>query len=135
MDGLLPALLAAEALEDKRIVGGVRRMADDIGIEAFARQMHACSRRGDQRRTLASLSPSVPVLAVAGGRDKLIPPRCAREIQELLTERAALGNVAPWAVKSNPLGGHLLMLEQPASVHETLRSWADEVRRSHFQLH
>jgi len=144
INGLLPALLSPKAQEDEAIVGMVMRMAEQTGLANFERQMQACIMRPDQRNTLQDLDPRIPVLVISGVKDKLIPPRCARELASELKAREASAPAAssvsdmdpeksgaprraPWAVRTHPESGHLLSLEQPEALHNYLASWANEV--------
>lgn len=139
IDGILPALLSSDAQKDAELVDTVRQMAEHTGVRHFAQQMRACSSRADQRSTIQELDPRIPVLVVAGARDKLIPPRCAQEfaLELKAREEAAAARccpLAPWGVRSHPESGHLLALEQPEAFHCYLASWADEVYSSAHEL-
>lgn len=132
IDSLLPALLSPKAREDEAVVDAILRMAESTGVDKFARQMQASINRADYRCTVQGLDPSVPVLVVSGGRDRLTPPQCTWELAKMLKarEEAALAQTqqpAPWGVRSHAESGHLLCLEQPDALHDYLATWADEV--------
>jgi pimeloyl-ACP methyl ester carboxylesterase len=114
------------------ILEAVKSMALKVGEEAFIRQVIACMTRSDHSETLANLSPDIPVLAVAGGNDQLIPARCAAEMRGLLEMReqkaGGSGNIAPWSSISLANCGHLAPLERPEAFHDAIACWADVVR-------
>lgn len=60
-----------------------------------------------------SLPPGVPVLVLNGGGDRLVSPRCSRELAD--------GWNLPLRV--HPGGGHDLTLDQPDWVVDELRQW------------
>merc|ERR1712032_1172466 len=143
LDSLMPMLLSQNASNYPEAVEKIRDMARDVGAETFALQMGACMWRADQRATLESLCPNIPVLVIAGALDRLIPPRCAREMFDLLHTRSVAAvpvdtaaddiggfprEVAPWRVVIEPDSGHLVPIEQPDALHRQIASWTSEVR-------
>jgi len=65
-------------LEDFALLGVFIEMAEELGVDAFARQIDAIIGRADSRPTLAAIS--IPTLVVVGAEDCLIPPENSREI-------------------------------------------------------
>jgi len=133
IDELIPALLSSKSIADANKVKAVYRMAEDIGVETFAKQMRACIGRSDQQSSLSALHPSLPVFVAAGAQDKLIPSKCLHEMRKGLQdrERDCLAKAyvpAPWTVCSHANVGHLMPLEDPDSLHVNLSSWAASVR-------
>lgn len=132
INGLLPHLLSPKAQQDDATVEMVIHMAERTGFGHLKQQMQACIERPDQRGTLRDLDPRIPVLVISGAKDKLIPPRCARELASELKARDATARerctgIAPWMVRTHMESGHLLSMEQPEAMHYYLSSWADEV--------
>lgn len=133
IDELLPGLLSPKAMTDEKKLHAIYRMAEDVGVETFAKQMSACIGRSDQRSTLSALHPSLPVFVAAGGDDKLIPATCLQEVHKELRDRemASLERSclpAPWKVYSRPGVGHLMPLESPQELHDDLKAWAASVQ-------
>lgn len=64
--------------EDLALLSVFTEMAEELGIEAFARQTEAIIGRADSRPLLAGIA--VPTLVLAGADDKLIPPEHSEEI-------------------------------------------------------
>lgn len=89
-----------------------RRMAEDLGAEAFIRQQTAIMGRPDSRPGLAAIN--CPTLVLVGEQDELTPPERAREMADGI-RGAHLVTV--------PDCGHLSTLEQPDAVTRALREW------------
>ena len=109
---LLPVLIHTGRLTDKPLVEAVLQMADDIGVEAFKRQLAAIMARPDNRPLLASIR--CPTLVVVGREDVLTPPDLSREI-------AAGIPGARLEIVSDC--GHLSTMERPEAVNRLLRTW------------
>jgi len=129
LDKMLPKLVTKRRDGSDGFIAEVRNMAKAVGVDVYERQMTACAQRRDQRDTLVHLDPRIPVLAVAGGKDLLIPPRCASELKSLLEERDAVAGgaacgPAPWRVVTRADCGHLVPLEQPDAFHDVVVAWA-----------
>jgi len=89
-----------------------RRMAEEVGPQAFVRQQSAIMGRPDSRPGLASIA--CPTLVLVGEQDELTPPERAREMATGI-RGAHLVTV--------PDCGHLSALEQPDAVTGALREW------------
>ncbi|HYL01713.1 MAG TPA: alpha/beta fold hydrolase [Steroidobacteraceae bacterium] len=89
-----------------------RRMAADVGPEAFIRQQTAIMGRPDSRPTLAAIG--CPTLVLVGEQDELTPPERAVEMAQGI-RGARLVTV--------PECGHLSTLEQPLDVTRALLGW------------
>lgn len=84
-------------------------MAEELGVDAFARQIDAIIGRVDSRPTLAEVT--VPTLVIVGENDTLIPPDEAREIATGIKG-------AKLEILANC--GHMTMVERPESVTKLL---------------
>ncbi|MBX3429385.1 MAG: alpha/beta fold hydrolase [Hyphomonadaceae bacterium] len=80
-------------------------MAEELGVEAFAREIDAIIGRADYRPTLAVVD--VPTLVIVGANDALIPPSEDHEI--------AAGIVGA-SLEELSECGHMCMVERPAEV-------------------
>jgi pimeloyl-ACP methyl ester carboxylesterase len=114
IEELLPAFIAEERLGDDALTGTIRRMAEDTGPDAFARQQAAIMTRPDSRPALAGIS--CPALVGVGEKDVLTPPELAREIA-----RAIPGAT----LEIIPDCGHIATLEQPEAVNAAIIGFLD----------
>lgn len=87
------------------------------GAEQLIRQNRAVIERPDPRGHMARFAK--PVLVMHGEDDKLVPFEHARETASLV-KQARLVPVARC--------GHMLTMEQPAFVNETLKGWLPSLR-------
>lgn len=138
-------------ISDPGVMKVVRGMAKDVGPEAFERQVWACAFRSDQRKTLEQLPKTIPVLCMGGAEDKITPPRCLKEMRQLLTARDTADasamksfgipswlhpyacpttKTAPWQCVTRKGAGHMMPLEQPQAFRAALTAWAAEVRNA-----
>jgi pimeloyl-ACP methyl ester carboxylesterase len=99
---LWPNLVHPARHEDHALRAVFDEMADELGPEAFARQIEAIIGRADSRSTLPQIK--VPTLVVAGSEDKLITPDNSQEIAGGITG-ARLEIIAHC--------GHMGMIERP----------------------
>jgi pimeloyl-ACP methyl ester carboxylesterase len=108
---LLPQLLHPDRLEGP-LGEEVRRMAERVGRDAFARQQRAILARPDSRPDLPGIR--VPTLVAVGEADLLTPPDLAAEMASLI----------PGAdLRILPGCAHLPPMEDPATVTALLRDW------------
>ena len=77
---LWPNLVHPARHEDHALLAVFNEMADELGPDAFARQIDAIIGREDSRPTLQTIK--VPTLVIAGADDKLITPDNSREIAD-----------------------------------------------------
>lgn len=77
---LWPNLVHPARHEDHALLAVFNEMADELGPEAFARQIEAIIGRADSRPSLTNIQ--VPTLVVAGADDKLITPDNSQEIAD-----------------------------------------------------
>jgi pimeloyl-ACP methyl ester carboxylesterase len=89
-----------------------RRMAEEVGPEAFVRQQRAIMGRPDSRPGLAAIV--CPTLVLVGEQDELTPPERAREMA---------AGIRGAHLVTVPDCGHLSALEQPEAVTGALREW------------
>jgi pimeloyl-ACP methyl ester carboxylesterase len=87
----------------------VRTMAEEVGVEAFARQQQAIMERADSRPGLGNIR--CPTLVLVGDGDVLTPPALAAEIAE---------GIPGARLVTIPASGHISTLEQPRSVTQEL---------------
>ena len=107
-----PKLVHRSRHGDVALKSLVRAMADEIGPEAFVRQMLAIIARPDSRPTLAAIR--CPTLVVVGDGDELTPPSLAQEMA---------AGIAGARLAVIPECGHLSTLERPQAVTEALVEW------------
>lgn len=101
--GIAPALL--QAIREDQLAAGA---------ETTVRQQRAVAQRADHRERLRGLA--LPLLAVAGEHDQLVPTALSQEVAALV----------PGArVEIVPGVGHLLPWEAPQALAALLRGWVD----------
>jgi len=109
---LLPLLLHRARLGDDKLVSTVKKMAINIGQEAFIRQELAIMSRADSLPLLPAIT--CPTLVLCGRQDALTPPERHEEMARALP--AAQLRVIEEC-------GHLSTLERPAEVSAALQRW------------
>ena len=109
---LLPALVNRARSYDPQIVGTIRAMARNVGIEAFCRQQSAIIRRIDSRPHLKAIQ--CPTLVLCGRQDAITPPPLHHELASGIDD-AKLVIIEEC--------GHLSTIEQPEEVNVALRAW------------
>jgi pimeloyl-ACP methyl ester carboxylesterase len=77
---LWPNLVHPARHEDHALLAVFNEMADQLGVDAFARQIDAIIGREDSRPTLQKIK--VPTLVIASADDKLITPDNSKEIAD-----------------------------------------------------
>jgi pimeloyl-ACP methyl ester carboxylesterase len=97
---------------DRELRATNRRMAADVGPEAFLRQQTAIMERPDSRPTLAAIG--CPTLVLVGEQDELTPPERAVEMAQ---------GICGARLVTVPECGHLSTLEQPLDVTRALLGW------------
>jgi pimeloyl-ACP methyl ester carboxylesterase len=112
VDTLAPRFLHRDRRGDAALNRVIRDMADDTGVEAFARQEKAIMTRPDSRPLLASIR--CPTLVLVGEGDELTPSDLAKEIT---------GGIAGARLVVVPNCGHLSTIEQPDAVNAALTEW------------
>lgn len=109
---LIPALLGRARSEDPPIVGAVRTMARNVGIDAFYRQEAAIIGRIDSRPFLPSIQCAT--LLVCGRQDAITPVELHQELA---------GGIKGSILKIIDDCGHLSTMERPEHVSACLREW------------
>ena len=112
IERLLPLELHAPHLADARLVGIIKSMARNTGMEGYLRQQNAILHRDDSRESLQRVG--CPALVLCGEHDQLTP----RERHE---EMAALTPGATLVVL--PECGHMSTLEKPRETNRALQAW------------
>lgn len=111
---LLPMLVAPRVLADAALVERLQAMADDTGMEGFARQQSAIMGRPDNRPLLGEIR--CPTLVVVGSEDQLTPVKVAEEIRD---------GIAGARLEVIAGAGHLTPIEAPEEVTAVLQRWLD----------
>jgi len=112
IERLLPLELHAPHLGDARLVGIIKSMARNVGMDGYLRQQNAIIHRADSRQTLADIA--CPTLVLCGEHDQLTP-------RERHDEMAALIKGAALVVL--PECGHMATLEKPEETTRALQAW------------
>ncbi len=112
IETLLPLSIHASRLDEQRLTGVIKSMAENVGREAFARQEKAIMSRSDSLGLLAAIR--CPTLVLCGRQDMLTP--LARHEELAAGIRGAHLEVIEAC-------GHLTTLEKPAEVNAALRRW------------
>ncbi|MBF6989271.1 MULTISPECIES: alpha/beta fold hydrolase [unclassified Cupriavidus] len=88
----------------------LRTMFETLGPDVFARQIRAITSRHDTRAAL--LAAQMPVAAICGREDRVVPPALSAEIAAQVP-----GASLTWIEQA----GHMAPLEQPSAVASALR--------------
>lgn len=109
---LLPLLVHRARLDDKKLVATVKKMASNIGHEAFIRQERAIMSRADSLPLLPAIA--CPTLVLCGRQDALTP---------LDRHEEMAGAIPAASLTVVEDCGHLSTLERPAEVGRALERW------------
>ena len=109
---LFPKLVHSARHEDAPLLTTFYEMAEQLGVEAFAKQIEAIIGRADSRPSLAKIK--VPTLVIAGKDDALITPDNSEEIAQGIPG-ARLELVAHC--------GHMGMIERPETYTKLISSF------------
>jgi pimeloyl-ACP methyl ester carboxylesterase len=112
IERLLPLELHAPHLADARLVGIIKSMARNVGMDGYLRQQNAIMHRADSRESLKSVR--CPALVLCGEHDQLTP-------RDRHDEMAAL--IPGAALVVLPECGHMSTLEKPLEVNRALQAW------------
>jgi pimeloyl-ACP methyl ester carboxylesterase len=115
-DELKPNYLADVNRGDASLLGTVMQMARAVGAQAFVAQSEALRLRDDLRPALPQLA--MPVFLACGSEDRLCPPEWHRTWASMIGTNARFDEIAG--------AGHLLPLEQPDCLAESLLGWLAE---------
>lgn len=99
---LYPKLVHPARHEDTPLLTAFIEMAEQLGVEAFARQIEAIIGRADARSALADIT--APTLVIAGKDDTLITPDNSEEIA---------GGIRGARLELVEHCGHMGMIEKP----------------------
>jgi pimeloyl-ACP methyl ester carboxylesterase len=114
---LWPMLVHPARLEDQPLLNVFIDMAEELGVDAFARQIEAIIGRADSRPLLPKIQ--IPTLVVVGRDDQLIPPDHGHEIA---------GGIRGSRLEEIPHCGHMCMVERPATVTRVLSDFLSAAR-------
>jgi pimeloyl-ACP methyl ester carboxylesterase len=109
---LYPKLVHPARHEDQPLLTTFIEMAEQLGLDAFERQIEAIISREDSRPLLANIK--VPTLVIVGKDDTLILPDEGREI--------AAGIKGARLVEIDH-AGHMCMIERPEAVTKAVREF------------
>ena len=112
LDELFPGFVHPSRREDAPLRKLVHDMGDDIGAEAFVRQLTAIMGRADSRPTLAWIK--CPTLVLTGDEDNTIPNALSKEMAD---------GIHGAKLVILPDCGHLSQPEQPEAVAAALVEW------------
>ncbi|TSH89556.1 alpha/beta fold hydrolase [Verticiella sediminum] len=112
VDGLYARLVAPSRAQDEALRQVVTAMAQEVGVDAFARQQAAIIGRADARPLLPSVR--CPTLVLVGEQDQITPPALAEEIRQGIPDAECV---------VLPDTGHLSTLESPQAVNTALARW------------
>ena len=112
LDDLFAGFVHPSRRDDASLRQVVNDMGDDVGPEAFARQLSAIMSRPDSRPSLAWIK--CPTLVLSSDEDKTVP-------NSLSTEMA--GGIPGAKLVVIPDCGHLTPLEQPQATADALVEW------------
>jgi pimeloyl-ACP methyl ester carboxylesterase len=112
IDALYPGFVHPSRRDDAALRRLVHEIADDVGPDAFARQLTAIMGRADSRPTLAFIR--CPTLVLTGDEDNTIPNTLSKEMADGIP-RAKLVIL--------PDCGHLPQIEQPQASADALVEW------------
>lgn len=109
---LLPHLIHPDRQQDKELTAMIIAMADQIGPNAYVRQLDALATRGDSRDRLTKIK--CPTILVSGQEDSVCPLRLHKEMNGLIpnSQLSVINHC-----------GHLSTIEQPEIVTSILKSW------------
>jgi pimeloyl-ACP methyl ester carboxylesterase len=113
---LKPNYLAGANRRNADLLATVMQMARAVGPQAFVAQSEALRLRGDLRPTLPHLA--MPVILACGSEDRLCPPQWHRTWASMIGANARFDEIAG--------AGHLLPLEQPDALAQSLLGWLSE---------
>jgi pimeloyl-ACP methyl ester carboxylesterase len=111
-DTLYAMLVHSSRRADAALKKVVHAMADDIGPEAFVRQVQAVMVRPDSRPTLTAIA--CPTLVLTSDQDGIISSSLSVEMADAISA-AKLVTI--------PDCGHLSQIEQPRAVADALVEW------------
>lgn len=109
---LMPALVHPSRQGEPDITNAIERMAENVGEEAFLRQLSAQRGRPDSRESLARIE--CPTLVLCGRQDALCPFALHEEMA---------GTISGAVLVPVEGCGHLSSLERPEAVTAVLRYW------------
>jgi pimeloyl-ACP methyl ester carboxylesterase len=112
IEAMIPGFLHPSRRDDAELRRLVYEMADDVGPDAFVRQLTAVMGRADSRPTLATIA--CPTLVLTGDEDNTISNSLSAEIADGI--RGAKFTIIPQC-------GHLSQIERPQVVTEALVEW------------
>jgi pimeloyl-ACP methyl ester carboxylesterase len=112
IDALYPGFVHPSRRDDAELRKLVHAMADDIGPDAFVRQLTAVMRRADSRPTLATIK--CPVLVLTAEQDNTIANSLSQEIAD---------GIPGARLVIIPDCGHLSQIERPQAVTAALVEW------------
>jgi pimeloyl-ACP methyl ester carboxylesterase len=112
LDELFPGFVHPSRQQDPALRQLVRDMGDDVGPDAFIRQLNAIMARPDSRPTLSAIR--CPTLVLSGDQDNTISNSQSEDMA---------GAIAGATLAILPDCGHLSQAERPQATAEVLTAW------------
>ena len=115
IDELAPLVVHPDGPMSSQVISEIRRMATEIGPQAFIRQLRICMSRADSRVDLGQVD--CPTLVVCGRNDTLTPPALSREMAE---------SIPAARLELIDCCRHYSPMEQPQTMNQLLRDWLSD---------
>lgn len=114
VDAWLPPMVHPDRRGDPALMGPLRQMCVEAGVEAYARQIEALIARPDPRPLLPTIA--CPTLVATGRQDEWSPPEQHEAIADAIPD-------AELIIFEHC--GHMAPAEAPEAVNAALREWVD----------
>lgn len=114
VDRMFATAVHPSRVDDASLKAAMTAMAEDVGPDAFVRQVEAIMMRPDSRPTLATIK--CPTLVLTSDSDNSVPSRMSVEIAN---------GIAGAKLVTIPDCGHLSPLEKPLDVTDALLEWLE----------
>ena len=112
IEAMYPGFVHPSRRDDAALKKTVREMGEDVGAEAFVRQLTAIMGRADSRPTLATIA--CPTLVLTSDQDDTVANSLSGEMAE---------GIAGAKLVMIPDCGHLSPVEQPQATADALVAW------------
>ncbi len=116
LDAFVPLMVHPDRLSDTSLIGCIRQMGYDTGVEAYTRQQVAIIGRRDNRKFLGQID--CPTVVIVGAQDVVTPAKVAQEMAN---------GIAGARLEIVPECGHLPTLEKPDIITGIVRNFLAEI--------